>query len=125
MLITTGVKIDGTDITDLIGFQGVAWQRTDREGKNSGLTLSGLTIRDRIATKISLEITCRPLNSTEFQSLLTLLLPEYVSVTYNDPLYGVVTKTMYTNANKASILHAKPNETYEYWDNITFTLNER
>lgn len=125
MLINTGITIDETEITAFIGYQGVTWQRTDREGSNAGFSLSGLTIRDRIATKISLAIACRPLSSDELQTLLTLLLPEFVSVTYDDPMEGPVTKTMYTNSNEASLLHAKPDETYEYWSNISFTLNER
>lgn len=125
MLINNGIKIDGTSITDFVGYQAVNWQKVDSEGANAGMTLSGLTIRDRIASKVRLDITCRPLSGADLRSLLTLLSPEFVSVTYEDPLEGLVTKSMYTNTNEASILFAKPSYSTEYWANIAFQLIER
>lgn len=123
MLISTGITIDGTDITNLIAYQGVQWKRNDIDGPNSGRTLSGLMIRDRVATKIRLDITCRPLNGTELNQLLNLILPEFVSVTYDDPMDGHVTRTMYANNNGVQFMLSR--NTYEYWNNITFPLVER
>lgn len=125
MLISTGISIDGTDITNFIAYKGVQWKRNDIDGPNSGRTLSGLMIRDRVATKIRLDITCRQLTLTEVRTLLNLLMPEFVSVTYDDPMDGVVTRTMYANNNGAQFLFAKDNDTQEWWDNITFPLIER
>lgn len=140
MLISTGILIDGTDITDYIAYQGVQWSRNDVDGPNAGRTMSGLMIRDRVATKIRLDITCRPLKDDELHTLLNLILPEFVQVTYDDPMYGFVTKTMYANNNKAQFLIRKaptppehwyichPSETmpsYELWNNISFPLVER
>lgn len=125
MLISTGIKIDGTDITDLIAYQGVQWKRNDIDGPNAGRTLSGLMIRDRVATKIRLDITCKQLTLSEVRMLLNLLMPEFVSVTYDDPMDGLVTRTMYANNNGAQFLMVKNNDTEEYWDNVTFPLVER
>ena len=125
MFISTGISIDGTDITNFIAYKGVQWKRNDIDGPNSGRTLSGLMIRDRVATKIRLDITCRQLTLTEVRTLLNLLMPEFVSVTYDDPMDGVVTRTMYANNNGAQFLFAKDNDTQEWWDNITFPLIER
>lgn len=141
MLIDTGIKIDGTDITDYIAHQGVKWSRNDIDGVNAGRTISGLMIRDRVATKIRLDITCRPLKNDELRTLLNLLLPEFVTVTYDDPMYGVVSKTMYANNNPATFLFKRipqvpelwtlchdPEEApepFEYWTNVTFPLVER
>lgn len=125
MLISTGIKIDGTDITNLIAYQGVQWKRNDIDGPNSGRTLSGLMIRDRVATKIRLDITCRQLTHEETRMLLNLLMPEFVQVTYDDPMQGIVTKTMYANNNGAQFLFAKDNDSVEMWDNVTFPLVER
>ncbi len=125
MLISTGIKIDGTDITDLIAYQGVQWKRNDIDGPNAGRTLSGLMIRDRVATKIRLDITCRILNREEVRTLLNLLMPEFVSVTYDDPMDGVVTRTMYANNNEAKFLRSLDNDSDELWDNVTFPLVER
>ena len=139
MLIDTGIKINGTDITDYIAHQGVKWSRNDIDGVNAGRSISGLMIRDRVATKIRLDITCRPLKNDELRTLLNLLLPEFVTVTYDDPMYGVVSKTMYANNNPATFLfkrefnapeewficHDSAPEPFEYWTNVTFPLVER
>ena len=125
MVIETGISIDGTDITDYIAHQGLKWTRNDVDGPNTGRTMSGLMVRDRVATKIRLDITCRPLRNDELRELLNLLLPEFVSVTYDDPMYGTVTKTMYANNNPAQFLFPKPGYTKEYWSEITFPLVER
>lgn len=125
MLISTRIKIDGTDITELIAYQGVQWKRNDIDGPNAGRTLSGLMIRDRVATKIRLDITCRILNREEVRTLLNLLIPEFVSVTYDDPMDGVVTRTMYANNNEAKFLRSLDNDSDELWDNVKFPLVER
>lgn len=137
MFIDTGITINGTDITDMIAFQGVKWTRADIDGPSAGRTLSGLMIRDRVATKIRLDITCRPLKSDELNTLLNLILPEFVTVTYEDPMEGLVTKTMYANNNNAQFLMKKtyelPDELWyyterepvEYWSEVTFPLVER
>ena len=125
MLISTGISIDGTDITNLIAYQGVQWKRNDIDGPNAGRTLSGLMVRDRVATKIRLDITCRQLTLPEIRMLLNLLMPESVSVTYDDPMDGIVTRTMYTNNNGAKFLFPKDEDTKEWWDNVSFPLVER
>lgn len=125
MLISTGISIDGTDITNLIAYQGVQWKRNDIDGPNAGRTLSGLMIRDRVSTKIRLDITCRQLTLPEVRMLLNLLMPEFVSVTYDDPMDGLVTRTMYANNNTAQFLFARENDTKEWWDGVSFPLVER
>ena len=127
MLIETGISINGTNITPLIAYQGVQWKRNDIDGPNAGRTLSGLMIRDRVATKIRLDITCTPLSLEQVRTLLNLIYPEFVTVMYDDPMEGIVTKVMYSNNNGAQFLKKQPDEIggAEYWDNITFPLIER
>ena len=139
MLIDSKITIDGVDITPYIAYQGVQWSRNDVDGPNAGRTMSGLMIRDRVATKIRLDITCRPLKTDELRTLLNLIYPEFVTVVYDDPMQGMVSKTMYANNNKAQFLQKyEPEETdcqwicgkdpgqpYERWFNITFPLVER
>ena len=85
-------------------------------------------VRDRVATKIRLDITCTPLRLEELRALLNLIYPEFVTVTYDDPMEGTVTKTMYANNNGAQFMQKKPTigeSESEYWNNITFPLIER
>lgn len=121
---SNNIKIDGTPILDMIAYNGVKWTRYDVDGPNAGRTISGLMVRDRVATKIRLDITCRPLKRDQLNTLLNLLLPEFVQVTYEDPMYGLVTKTMYANNNPAQFLILRESG-QEYWNNITFPLVER
>ena len=118
------LKINGVDSMPFIAKQGVKWQRNDIDAPNSGRTMDGMMQRGRVATKIRLDITCRPLMAEEARLVLNTILPEYVSVGYYDPMsgerYGV---TMYSNNNPASFLIEKPED--DWWGGITFPLIER
>ena len=94
--------IDGVDIVPYIAHKGLKWARNDIDAPNSGRTLDGIMHRGRVATKIRLDITCRPLKAAELSKVLNAILPEYVEVTYDDPMQGRVVKTMYSNNNPAS-----------------------
>lgn len=119
------LKIDGVDMTSYIAFGGVGWKREDVDGSNAGRGLDGTLIRDRVATKIRLDITCRPLTSEETSIVLTAIMPQWVQVEYTDPQLGTVTrKTMYSNNNPATFMMVKPDGT-EYWNGITFPLIEQ
>lgn len=119
------VAINGTDITKLIASGGLKWSRNDLDAPNSGRALDGTMIRGRVSTKIRLDITCRPLTSDELHMLLNLILPEWVTVTYDDPMYGTVSMTMYSNNNPAEFYMIQPVTGEEWWQNITFPLIER
>lgn len=116
--------IDGLDITSYIAEDGIKWQREDIDGPNSGRTMSGLLIRDRVATKIRLDITCRALEQTECSQLLNAIYPEFVTVQYIDPMYGQTTKTMYSNNNPAVLSTVFDDGTLKF-TGITFPLIER
>lgn len=117
------LKIDGVDIVPYIAHGGVQWQRADVDGTDAGRDLEGTLRRNRVATKIRLDITCRPLKSEEAQIVLTAIMPEWVYVTYTDPQAGEVIKKMYANNNPATYLMQSPDGT-EWWHGITFPLIE-
>lgn len=118
------LSINGVDFMPFIAKQGVKWQRNDIDAPNSGRTMDGMMQRGRVATKIRLDITCRPLRAEEARLVLNTILSEYLSVDYYDPMsgerYGV---TMYSNNNLASFLIEKPED--DWWGGITFPLIER
>lgn len=118
------VIINGVDITPYIAYGGLKWSRGDIEAPNTGRAMNGLMYRGRVATKIRLDITCHLLEQRDLQTVLNLILPEYVTVTYDDPMYGRVTKVMYSNNNPAVYQILKPNGD-QYWSGVTFPLIER
>lgn len=125
MTFTIGTGGSAVDMVKYVAHDdGFKWTRYDIDSPNTGRTLDGLMHRGRVATKIRLDIKCRPLTATELSTVLNAILPEYVSVTYSDPMLGTVTKTMYSN-NNPSVYAFKDQANVEWWDGITFPLVER
>lgn len=117
--------INGIDMTPYVAAQGgFQWKRNDVDAPDAGRTLDATMHRGRVAIKVTLSITCRPLTQAESEIVLNAILPEYVTVTYTDPMSGVVTKSMYSNNTPASYMMRKPDGT-EWWSGITFPLIER
>ena len=117
--------IDGKDMTPYVAYGGFKWQRSDIEGSDAGRDLTGRLRRNRIATKIRLDITCRLLKSDEVHTVLSAIMPEYVTVKYYDPEAGmVVEKKMYSNNNPASFQIRRPDGTI-WWSGVTFPLIEQ
>lgn len=118
------LTINNVDFTPYVAYQGFKWQRNDIDDPDTGRTMDGTMQRGRVATKIRLDITCRPLTASEVATVLSAIQPEYVSVTYTDPMSGVVTKTMYANNNPAlHCIHRANGD--ELWNGVTFPLIER
>ena len=119
------LTVNGVNMVPYIKYQGFKWQRNDVDGPDAGRTMDALMHRERVASKIRLDISCKPLLAGEAQIVLSAIMPEYVTVTYYDPQVGdTVTKTMYSNNNPASYCVRK-NNGREYWQGIDFPLIER
>ena len=117
-------KIGGVDLLSYLAESGLGWQRNDLDGPNAGRTLTGLLIRDRVAIKATLKVTCRPLTGEQLATILQLIEPEWVSVTYTDPTTNTdVTKTMYSNNVPATLKHT--NGSTDFWGGLSFPLIER
>lgn len=115
------LKVGGVDLTPYIAQKGVKWQRNDIDGSNSGRTMDGTMHRDRIASKVRLDITCLPLSTADAMIVLNAIYPEYVEVEYTDPMYGKTTRTMYSNNDPATYIDTATDK----WEGITFPLIER
>ena len=125
MTLTIGSGLGAVDMVPYIAHDdGVKWTRSDIDSPQTGRTLDGRMHRGRVATKIRLDIKCRPLKSDELAIVLSAIYPEYVSVTYSDPMSGTVTKTFYSNNNPATFWSRLPDGT-EWWDGVSFPLVER
>lgn len=115
------LKIDGVDMLQFVAQNGIKWQRNDLDGSNAGRTMDGTMHRERITSKVRLDVTCIPLSSEEAAAVLNAIYPEYVDVEYTDPMYGRVVKTMYSNNTPATYI----NTISDRWEGITFPLIER
>lgn len=115
------LKINGVDILPFVADRGIRWQRNDLDGANAGRTMDGTMYRERVASKVRLDITCLPLKSEDAAMILNLIFQEYVEVEYTDPMYGPVYKTMYSNNTPATYINTKTGR----WEGIVFPLIER
>ena len=111
-------------MTPYVAYGGFKWSRQDIDSPDTGRSLDGLMHRGRVATKIRLDITCRPLKAGELSIVLNAILPEYVTVTYDDPMYGRTTKIMYAN-NHPAVFQLNKDDGRQYWSGVTFPVVER
>lgn len=117
---TVGTQLD---LTPFIAKNGVKWQRADVESPNAGRALNGEMLRLRVATKVRLDVTCRPLTATAAATVLGAIGAEYVYVDYTDPMYGNRTNVkMYSNNHPAT--YCMQRDGVDYWNGITFPLVE-
>lgn len=117
-------RVNGVDLLPYVAENGIRWTRFDVEAPDTGRTLDGLMHRGRVAKKVRLDVTCRPLQSSEAAVVLAAIEPEYVTVQYVDPMDGLVLKTMYSNNIPVTCAMA-----YEdgdaVWRDLSFPLVER
>ena len=120
------LKIDGTEIANLIKVDGFHWERNDLDGPNAGRTLDGLAVRDLIASKIRLpDLDCRELTGAERATLENALFSaEFHTVECDDAIFRGVPRTMYCSSMSSGFSRRKQNGT-EYWKGTKFTLVER
>ena len=116
--------VNGVSLLNYLAEDGIKWTRFDVEAPDTGRTLDGIMHRGRVATKVRLDITCRPLTSDEATVVLRAILPEYVTVRYIDPQDGSVTRTMYSNNIPTICATVNPDGT-AIWKGLTFPLIER
>lgn len=118
------LNIDGVDILPYVDGKGISWQRNDVDSPDAGRTLDGRMHRGRVATKMRLDISCKPLSTAQTKILLKLIKPEFVTVEYTDPMEGEVVKTMYSNNVPATVAKILPSGGV-LWEGIRFPLVER
>lgn len=117
-------KINGVNCLPYVDDEGFQWGRNDIDNKEAGRTMDGEMHRGRVAIKKRLDITCRPLTSAESQTLLNLIKPEFVEVTYTDPMDGLLTVTMYSNNVPATIMSIDEDGN-PLWKGIKFPLVQK
>ena len=116
-------KIDGKDFTDILPEGYLRWSRNDLDSDQTGRTLDGIMHRTRIAIKAKLSITTKRLTTQKLMELNAALKPSFISVTYLDPIDGVVTKKFYGSSVESTTQIVMGGETY--WTGTTFNLIEQ
>lgn len=116
-------RVDGVDFTDYLLEGAIKWSRNDLDSEETGRTLDGIMHRTRIAIKRKLSITTRRLSQSEIESLNAALSPAFISVTFLDPIDGILTKTFYGSTVESTAMMFMDGEMY--WNETTFNLIEQ
>ncbi len=116
--------VNGVSLLPYLAEDGLKWTRFDVEAPDTGRTLDGVMHRGRVASKVRLDVSCRPLTSDEAMTVLRAILPEFVTVRYVDPQDGSVTRTMYSNNIPTLCSQVYPDGTC-VWKGLSFPLIER
>ncbi len=117
------VEINSVDFTPFILVGKLNWEKNDIDSSSAARTLDGTMRRKRVATKRALSFTCKRMTTEDLQKLCSAIAPEYVSVTYLDPEFGLVTKTFY-NSKLTAVTWGVVGDT-TYWDGAQFSLVEK
>ena len=112
------------DITPYIAFEGLKYSMQAVDGPAAGRTQSGDMVRDVVAYKIRWDVTCKPLNSSELSTILTLIKPESFNLRFLNPETNTTkTGSFYSNNVPAQFkLHRANGE--EIWAGVAFPLIE-
>lgn len=73
---------------------------SDLDGE-SNRNANGELVRDRVAVKRKLNLEWSPLTQSEIQTLLNAVSSVFFTVTFPDPMSGMITKTMYVGDRTA------------------------
>lgn len=118
------LEINGLDMLPFLDGKGIKWTRNDLDGAEAGRTMDGRMHRARVGSKARLDLTCKPLTTSQARAVLNAIYPEYVTVRYTDPMEGTVSKTMYANNIPATAARLQEDGTV-LWEGIAFPLVER
>lgn len=116
-------KIGDQDFTSLVEASGIRWTRNDLDAEGAGRNLNGVMQRKRVAVKRKLSITCLRMDTGTIMALNKALYPQFISVTFLDPIDGITTRTFYGSTVEATTQVSINGMTY--WDGATFSLVER
>lgn len=85
----------------------------------------GELIRDRIGTKRKVECEWKYLTQSQISTLLNAVKNVFFSVTYQDPLSGVTTKTMYVGDRSAPMYRYGNGGSSILWEGLKMNFVEK
>ena len=116
MLIVNGVTLKSPS--------SFTWSLQDVSASDAGRTTDALMHKNRVTSKRKIQLSWNGCSPSEASAILSAFQPEYVSVTYFDPLIGdTTTKTFYSGDKSAPVKVWNVNN--KYYSSIDFDIIER
>lgn len=116
-------KIGDEDFSRLVEAGGIKWSRNDLDADGAGRNLNGTMQRKRVAVKRKLSFTCMRMDTETIMALNKALYPQFINVTFLDPIDGLTTRTFYGSSVSSATQVVIDGETY--WEGTSFDLIER
>lgn len=116
------LTIGGKDVSGYVQEQGIVRGETYRNEK-SRVTLSGKRYVSRIK-KLTYEISFEPMSETDLKALFEVLEDTYVSVSYRDPVLGLINKKFIPTIGELE-LALEDKDGVSYWSGFVLGLEEQ
>lgn len=118
-------KLNDLDCAGMIARGGLKFKRFKGVTKDTGRNTQDFSFhRTVIATKLQIDVTCKPLTGAQAAQLFGQLAGTWVQVTFLSPYTNQVeTKTLYSDDEPAAFLIERGGEVY--WEGIEFPLIEK
>lgn len=115
------MKVDGVAVKTPSTF---SWGLQDISSSDAGRTQDAVMHKNRIAQKRKIDLVWTMPTPEETHAILSAFNPEYIDVTYYDPLDGeTITRTFYTGDKTAAVkIWTVGNKRYE---SVSFNIIER
>lgn len=115
------IKVDGVKVKTPSSF---IWGLQDVSSSDAGRTDDGKMHKNRIAQKRKIDLVWAMPKPEESHAILVAFQPEYVNVTYYDPLDGAtVTKCFYTGDKTSPVKIWNINN--KRYESVSFSIIER
>jgi len=116
-------EVNGVDIVPFAMVGGISWKRINVEGGNGMIMADGTERKDRIAARYEWSFAFKPMTAADQATLLQLLSPRIVQVSYTDPeANDTDTAYYYVSDVPAGYLVQRTNGV-EYWGGMTATFS--
>lgn len=101
---------------------GYTWGLEDVSAPDAGRTEDALMHKKRVGQVVSIDLSWQNIETSVASTLLNAFNPEYITVTYLDPMAGTtVTSVFYVGNRSAPMYNARKG----LWSNVTFKIIKR
>lgn len=112
-------SVDGAAVPCPAAF---TWRLDDVSGSGAGRTEDGLMHTKRMRQTAGIDLSWNAVDTATVSAILRAFAPEYVSVTYLDPVAGdFVTADFYVSGRTSPMYNA----TRGLWNNVSFSIVQR
>lgn len=113
------------DLVPHIAFEGLKYTLSAIDGANAGRTQDGTMVRDRVASKVRWDVTCRPLYADDLSDILQAIDPEFFTLRYTDPKTNTVKVGSFYSNNVPTQFKLRREDGRELWAGLTFPVVEQ